>query len=246
MKHKLLKKILGVLNYKIVDKTYFKNTRVISGNSSFNTENLIKELFKNKLKKIIQIGANDGKRFDILNKFIKKNKTNSILIEPIKKNYLELKKNYQKCDYVQLENSAISVNNEINYLYKVNEKFLKYYDNHIPGITSFKKNHLINHGVSKSHISREKVNCLSIKKLFNKYKIKKIDLLFIDAEGYDGNILLDFFKMKKFFPIIIFEYIHIDNNVLKKVIDKLKKNKYKFFMVNENVICLPKNKSIVI
>ncbi len=246
MKHKLLKKILGVLNYKIVDKTYFKNTRVISGNSSFNTENLIKELFKKKLKKIIQIGANDGKRFDILNKFIKRNKTNSILIEPIKQNYLELKKNYKKCNYVQLENSAISVNNEINYLYKVNEKFLKFYDNHIPGITSFKKNHLIKHGVSKRHISREKVNCLSIKKLFSKYKIKKLDLLFIDAEGYDGDILLDFFKMKKFFPIIIFEYIHIDNNVLKKVIDKLKKNKYKFFTVNENVICLPKNKSIVI
>ncbi len=246
MKHKLLKKILGIFNYKLVDKTYFKNTRVISGNSSFNTENLIKELFKKKLKQIVQIGANDGKRFDILNKFIKKNKTNSILIEPIKKNYLALEKNYKKCNFVQLENSAISVNNEISYLFKVNEKFLKFYDKHIPGITSFKKDHLIKHGVSEKHISKEKVNSLSIKKLFKKYKIKKLDLLFIDAEGYDGNIVLDFLKMKNFFSIIIFEYIHVDNYVLEKVINKLKKNRYKFFMVNENLICLPKNRSIVI
>lgn len=54
------------------------------------------------------------------------------------------------------ENSAISVDNEINYLYKVKQQALNKYDGHIIGITSFNKNHLIKHGVKKRHIVTEK------------------------------------------------------------------------------------------
>ena len=50
MKHKVLKKILGVFNYKLIDKNYFKNNRIISNNSTLNLENLIEKLFKNKIK----------------------------------------------------------------------------------------------------------------------------------------------------------------------------------------------------
>ena len=246
MKHKILKKILGILNYKLIDKNFFKNNRLIANSSNLNLENFLKAIFKNNIKQLIQIGANDGKRFDILNKFIKSNRTKAILIEPIKKNFEELKVNYQKLRYVKLENSAISVNNEINYLFKVDEKYLKYYSNHVPGITSFNKQHLINHGVKKKHITKEKVISSSIKKIIFKYKLKSLDLLYIDTEGYDGKIVLDFLNLKLFSPIIIFEYIHINNKIFEKVISKLLKCKYKFFAINENLICLPKKKFFTI
>ena len=242
MKHKVLKKILGVLNYKLVDKNFFKNNRLISNNSILNIENLIQKIFKNKINQLIQVGANDGERFDILNKFIKKNKTKSILIEPIKKNFVNLQKSYKNYKFVKLENVAISVNNEINYLFKVDEKFLKFYDHHIPGITSFNKDHLIKHGVNKTHIVREKVRSISIKNILKKYNIKKLDLLFIDTEGYDGKIVLDFLKIKNLKPIIVFEYIHIENIIFQKVIKRLKNENYKFFPISENLICFPKNK----
>ncbi len=242
MKHKILKKILGILNYKLIDKNYFKNNRLISKTSHLNNKNLMNNLFKHRIKQIIQIGANDGKRFDDLNKLIKKNKINAILIEPIEKNFNDLKKNYQKFKFVKLENAAISVNKEINHLYKVDEKFLSFYDKHIPGITSFNKNHLLKHGVKKNHISSEKVNSISITNIIRKYKLKKLDLLYIDTEGYDGKIVLDFLKIKSLKPIIIFEYIHIDSKVFAKVIEKLIHSKYKFFSINENLICFPKNK----
>ena len=74
--------------------------------------------------------------------------------------------------------------------------------------------------------------------------MKRLDLLFIDTEGYDGKIVLDFLKIGLFYPIIIFEYIHIDNKTFEKVVKKLKSKKYKFFPVNENIVCLPNNKSI--
>ena len=242
MKHKILKKILGIFDYKLIDKNYFKNKRFIENNSHLNLEKFLEFIFKNRIKQLIQIGANDGKRFDILNKFIKKYKTKSILIEPIKSNFDDLQKSYKKFKFVRLENIAISVNNEINFLYKVNEKFLNFYDSHVPGITSFNKNHLINHGISNKHISKEVVKSSSIKEVIFKYKLKKLDLLFIDTEGYDGKIVLDFLKNKIFNPIIIFEFIHIDNKIFQDVIKKLSSSKYKFFSINENMICLPKNK----
>jgi FkbM family methyltransferase len=242
MKHKILKKILGILNYKLIDKNYFKNNRIIGSNSTLNLDKFLEFIFKNKIKQLIQVGANDGKRFDTLNKFIKKYKTSSILIEPIKSNFDDLQKSYKKFKFVKLENKAISVNNEINFLYKVNEKFLNMYDNHVPGITSFNKKHLINHGISNKHISKEIVNSSSIKEIINEHKLTKLDLLFIDTEGYDGKIVLDFLKNKTFNPIIIFEYIHIDNKVFQNVIKKLLSSKYKFFPINENIVCLPKNK----
>ena len=246
MKHKILKKILGILNYKLVDKNFFKNNRTVSSSSMLNLENFLKAIFKNNIKQLIQVGANDGKRFDVLNKFIKLNKTKAILIEPIKKNFKELEINYQKMQHVKLENLAISVNSEINYLFKVDEKYLKYYGDHVPGITSFNKQHLINHGIKKKHVTKERVNSSSIKKIILKYKLKSLDLLYVDTEGYDGKIILDFLNTKMFNPIIIFEYIHIENKIFEKVIKKLLISKYKFFAINENLVCPPKKKFFTI
>ena len=71
------------------------------------------------------------------------------------------------------------------------------YGNHVPGINSFDKNHLISHGVKKKQRKKEVIS-ISIEKLIEKYKIENLDLLFIDTEGYDGEIVYDFF-LKKFF-----------------------------------------------
>ena len=37
----------------------------------------------------------------------------------------------------------------------------------------------------------------------------------IDAEGYDGKIVIDFLLYSSLRPLIIFEYIHIDNKIFK-------------------------------
>ena len=47
---------------------------------------IINKLFSNNLiNSLIQIGANDGLRFDILNKYIKEYSPKAILVEPILK-----------------------------------------------------------------------------------------------------------------------------------------------------------------
>ena len=247
MKNKILKKVIGLYGYKLVEKNFFKNQRISNNNSTLNIKNILKNyLRKNKIESLIQIGANDGDRFDELSYFIKKYKIKSILVEPIKKYFLELKNNYKNFDFVQFENSAISVNNEISHLFTVNEKFLKKYDDHVQGLSSFAKKHLINHGINAHHIEEKKINSISIKNLIQKYKIEKLDLIYIDAEGYDGKIILDFILNIKIHPIIIFEYIHVENKLLEKVLNTLDKNNFKYFPIKENIICYPSNKELAI
>ena len=226
MMHKLLTKIMGIFGYKLINKDVFKNSRLISSKSYFKIDQLLEILFKEKrISYLIQVGANDGKRFDILNQYIKKYNTKSLLVEPIKENFYELKKNYKNCNFVLIENMAISVNNEISSLYKVNSKFFNKYSDHIPGITSFDKNHLIKHGVKNKHILTEQVSSISISELIKKHNLNYFDLLFIDAEGYDGKIAIDLLKSTLFRPIIILEFIHIKHNVFKDLINILEKEK---------------------
>ena len=119
------------------------------------------------------------------------------------------------------------------------DTFLNKYDDHVKGLSSFDIKHLIKHGVKKKHIIKEKVSTLTFSELLKKYYLKKLDLLLIDAEGYDGDLVIEFLKLKKLRPIIIFEYIHVRNDKLRKLIFLLKKYNFYFFDINENMICFP-------
>lgn len=237
---KIYKKIAGVLGFKLIDKNLIKNDRELSKHAFYSLDKMLENIFaKQNIKTLVQIGSNDGVRFDSLNKFIKKYFPKAILIEPIKNNFIDLKKNYKDQKNVFFENSAISVNNEIQILFKVKKSKLHLYDEHIVGITSFDINHLIKHGVSKNHIEQEKVESISIVNLLKKYSIINFDLLFIDTEGYDANIVSDFLNNSEIRPIISFEYIHTNFENLKKTLELLKNKKYILFKIEENIFCLP-------
>jgi FkbM family methyltransferase len=247
MNNKLLKKICGALGYKLIEKSVIKNQRFLSSYSILDVNRILDNLVtNNQIKSIIQIGANDGKSFDELNHFIKKYKIKSLLVEPIKENFEKLKKNYVNMNFITFENSAISIDNEISFLYKVDNKYINDYGSHIPAIPSFNQKHLINHGVKKRHITREKINPISFEALLKKHFITNFDLLFLDAEGYDGKILYNFLEKISIRPIVIFEFIHIEPNFFQKLIGKLKDTKYSFFSIEENMICIPEEKKITL
>ena len=240
MNNKILKKIIGLFGFKAIEKDLIKKDRLLSQKSFLNINKILKNLFSKKaVNSLVQIGANDGERFDTINYFIKEFKTHCLLVEPIPENYEKLKKNYKNFNHIKFENSAISVNNEVNYLFKVCPNKLNKYGDHIPGITSFDKNHLIKHGVKNNDIIKESIKSISIKDLLHKHNFENFDLLFVDAEGYDGNIIIDFLSSISLRPIIIFEYIHIKNEIFKILINKLENKKYVFFSINENMFCFP-------
>ena len=70
---KLIKKIINAFGYKLIEKNWVKNERLISVKTFFKLEAFLENLFlSHQINTIIQIGANDGVRFDSLNKEIKK------------------------------------------------------------------------------------------------------------------------------------------------------------------------------
>ena len=80
------------------------------------------------------------------------------------------------------------------------------------------------------------------KDLINKYSIENFDLLLIDTEGYDTKIVKDFLLKVKIRPIIIFEYIHSKHQMFSETIQLLINSDYVLFKIEENIICVPKNK----
>ncbi len=247
MYKKILKKISEALGYKLVNKDLIKNQRSLDSHNLINTRLILKLIFNNNnIKSLIQIGANDGKRFDEISKFIKNNnELKAVLVEPVKKYFRQLKENYKDCKNIKFENSAISKNNEINFLYCVKEEFIENYQEHIKGINSHEMQHLLNHNVKESHIEKIKVETLTFQNLIKKYDLTEIDLLYIDVEGYDDKVVFDFLDNSQLRPILIFEYIHIKNTSLKILIKKLLNENYKILRVDENVICYNENFKIL-
>jgi FkbM family methyltransferase len=245
---KFLKKICGIFGYKLLPKNYIKNKNYLSKFSSLNLEKIISNLVEKKIiNSLIQIGANDGMSHDHLHKVIKKFRLESLLLEPIKKYFLDLQNNYLNYDNVRLENSALSINNEILFLYKVNPKYFDKYGTLSNGISSFYKEHLLKHGIKEKHIIKEKVNQISFDNLLKKHNISSFDLLLIDAEGYDCHIVNDFFlKIKKIRPIIIFEWSHIKNIEFESTLSVLINNNYSFFSIGDDIFCFPIEKNILL
>ena len=217
MTSKLLKKIGGALGYKLFNKNYVKNNRLCGEYSYLKIKNILNYLFENKIvESLIQIGANDGESFDELSYFIKNNQ-------------------------IKLENVAISEEIGKKFLYSVKKDFKNIYGKHADAISSFSLDHLLKHNIKKKHIEKLSIKSISIGELFEKYKLNNIDLFYVDAEGYDGEIVLSFLKNSIECKVIVFEYIHIDNEIFKTLINKLQEKDFKFFAISENLVCL-KNK----
>jgi FkbM family methyltransferase len=245
---KFLKKICGIFDYKLLTKNYIKNKNYLTEHSFLNIEKIILNLVeKKKISSLIQIGANDGVSHDHLHNTIKKFRLASLLLEPIENYFFELKKNYHNFPNVKVENSALSVNNDISFLYKVNPEYFKIYGTLSNGISSFDKGHLTKHGIKAKHIVKEKVNQISFDQLLIKYNIYNFDLLLIDTEGYDCNIVSDFFtKIKTIRPFLVFEWSHIKNVEFCNTLNLLIKNNYSFFPVGDDIFCFPIEKNISI
>ena len=244
--NKFLKKFCGIFGYKLFPKNYIKNKNYLLKFSSLNLEKIISELAEKKIiSSLIQIGANDGVSHDHIHNIIKKFKLESLLLEPIKKYFSLLEKNYSSYENVKLENSVLSTNSEILFLYKVNPEYFNKYGTLSNGISSFYKEHLLKHGIKEKHIIQEKVNQISFEELLKKYSISKFDLLLVDAEGYDCHIVNDFFfKIKKIRPIIIFEWSHIKNIEFENTLNIIIKNNYSFFPIGDDIFCFPIEKNI--
>lgn len=75
-------------------------------------------------------------------------------------------------------------------------------------------------------IGYDLIQCFSFDILIVENEVKKVDLIYIDMEGYDYEVL-KFFLFSSFqFKVVIFEYIYFSSEDRKLVIEMLEKMGY--------------------
>ena len=164
----------------------------------------------------IQVGANDGKLNDPLRKFILKKFLKGVMIEPQPEIFKKLKGNYAELDIdgISFENIAIDKNHRHRNLYTVQTPSNPQ-DIWAHAAASFDKSH-IEKMLSPDSLEKNgecietlSVRCETFDYILKKYKISQLELLQIDAEGYDFE-LLKTFPFSKIIPKVIhFEHIHL-------------------------------------
>jgi len=136
---------------------------------------------------VLEIGAFDGVLSDPIYKWIKKYGWQGILVEPQKEGFERLKINYRENVNLRLENEAIAETTGQRPLYKVKDEYIEAdWQKRIASL-------LPKPNLEKQNmVTTEMVQCITFDALLNRHKVKKIDLLQIDVEGYDYELFKSF------------------------------------------------------
>ena len=231
--------ILGKASYSVYRKFIKKNV--------FNAAYWIGEYIPNENLSVVQIGSNDGVSGDPLFQHIKKNQHWKVLfVEPVPYVFTQLKQNYGNASRFTFENAGINNDGTNQTFYSVGKKAFKENPNLDPKynqIGSFDKQQVLklSQGTIDDYIEGIEVNCLTIDQLFQKNNIEKLDLLHIDAEGYDWKVLSQL-NLDKFKPTIIsFEFLNLGENERTAAVHFLS-DLYHVFEFRIDYFCILKDK----
>ena len=158
----------------------------------------------------IQVGANDGVTIDPIHRCIIDFKWQGILIEPVEYLFDKLVDNYKGKNNLIFENVAISDQKGQKLFYRIEKNNEKgspnWYDqlgSFLPDVVFKYKGIITNF---EKHFISEKVECVTLNSIIKKHKVKKIDLVVIDVQGYDYEIIktIDFREIKP--RMILYEH----------------------------------------
>lgn len=171
----------------------------------------------------IQIGANDGHRFDPLHEFaVSPNfALSGLAVEPVPRFYEALREVYRNQPNIKPINAAIHNDMTEATLYVVGEAYESLVPEWALGTASFNKAHVIKPQVPEAYVEAIQVPCLSLSELMRQEGVQNIDLLQIDTEGYDGEIIrsIDFDKVRP--AMIHFEHGMADGVMSRADFDDL-------------------------
>ncbi len=180
------------------------------------------------------VGAHKGETINFIFKYFNVGKTYAF--EPLESNFVKLKKNTNKKKfkkkYIKYFNFALGEKKETKYIKEMHESSSSTFNPINENSKYFKrKNLLLNFNKKKSFYLEKKVLIEKAKDIIIIHKIKKIDLLKIDTEGYELNVLKGFEDRLINVKLIFFEH-HYDlmirkNYTFSDINNYLNKNGFK-------------------
>lgn len=204
---------------------------------------------------VVQIGANDGIDNDPIHKFIKRDKWQGVLLEPQKyvfdKYLLPL---YRKTEGIVTLNTALDLKDGFKSIYKISISNSRW----ATGLTSFSRAVLeeairsgyvekqaIKEGCplpenKEEYITEESVECICTDSLIKKMKLKKIDWLQIDTEGFDFEIIKMFNIGVTKPSVIVYENLHFSDSLQNECLNYLKQLDYECHNFGPNTLAMRK------
>lgn len=174
---------------------------------------------------VLQIGAMDGKTFDPIHPYITKYNWHGLLVEPIAQHFQALQITYQDHPQLQFVQAAIGDDDGQKTMHYVPKELIELHQ--LPkwsqGLASFfaDRNALAFESI-QPFVQQHTVPSYRLNTLLTKHQVKEIDLLQIDAEGYDYQILKQF-DFEKYQPYVIhFEIVNLskaEQTAAKKLLD---------------------------
>ena len=204
-------------------------------------------LFADKVS-IIQVGANDGQLCDPIRKYVLQNKVSGIMLEPQSTVFLRLKENYASTSGISFVNAALSDVVGETILYSVKDAaVLECAD--MSGVASFSKKHVEKELKSNLHhlikskttniqdlIFESVVPTVTYTKLLSEHEMASLDMLLIDAEGFDYQSIM-LFPLDKLKPkSIIYEYKHMSSSEYKELEEYLVGMGYKPYYTKNDAL----------
>lgn len=197
-----------------MNSLFFKIFNVLINLIDYSNKKKILNFFKKKLKNkplnIIDIGAHKGETIDFfLNNFL----INRILaFEPNEELYNQLRKNNKYLNKnISIYNFGVGKKNEIKYLNIMSDSASSTFHKINQNTDYFKKKKRIIFffDQNKEFMKKtQKVTVINLSKIILDNKIKEIDILKIDTEGFEYNVL----KGIENFNFIKIKYIYIEHH----------------------------------
>ncbi len=220
-----LKSILERCGIRIVQKNHPAYPLIrIPGGSPFNW--VVHDLLQQKQQDlhVIQIGANDGSRFDPLSPWLETEDWHCLLIEPLPEFTAKLKAKYQSRSKISILQSAVGCQDEKLPLYRI-DPATKNLPDWASGSSTLDQQRaqdlLKSLHLDETSLIEETVTVMSWHSILKHYGSISPDLVVMDTEGYDLMILNEILKTDQTPAVIHFEHACATNDERLKLYAQL-------------------------
>jgi FkbM family methyltransferase len=188
------------------------------------------ELMTNPRMTFLQIGAFDGACEDDLRELVTTHNLRGVLVEPQPGAFARLQQTYRNQKQVTLLQAAIAETEGTRELYCQRGAASM--------TASFDKGHLRKHGVRDRDIVAQTVPCHTVESALRAAGLAQVDLIQIDAEGYDWPIIRSIDLARVNPRIIRFEYRHMSDADADACISHLASHGYRFVLESYDIIAV--------
>lgn len=200
----------------------------------------------------LQIGANDGFSADPIHAFVKRDRWSGVLIEPQPMVFQVLQQVYANHPNLDFVNAALDRQRGLRALYGISVSDARWAN----GLASFDKETLLEHIRSgyvaerlrmenqpvparlEDYIVETEVETVPFEDVLTAYDLKRVDLLQIDAEGFDAE-LLGMFPFEEVLPAFInFEHLHLQQEEYHRIAGVLVDHGYDCTQQGNDTFCV--------